>query len=218
MNTVVSKPIVVMPLERKDGTFALRLCLSQGELSIGMMRRVMDVMTAYGLPTLRATTGQRMNLEGVPAHKVDEIVAALGTAVSKCPPGVSVCPGSMQCKYGRQQTRELGRELSVLLKENGPYPFKVKTGVSGCGFGCGLSFVRDIGLVGKSVGWDLYFGGSATFSPGLGVALGKKLSEGEVLDRVRKALAFYKENGRKGERTGRMVRRLGHEAVAESLK
>ncbi len=217
MNTV-SESITIMPLERKDGTFALRLCLSQGELSIGMMRRVMDVMTAYGLPTLRATTGQRMNLEGVPANKVDEIVDALGTAVSKCPPGVCVCPGSMQCKYGRQQTRELGRELSVLLKENGPYPFKVKTGVSGCSFGCGLSFVRDIGLVGKNAGWDLYFGGSATFNPGLGILLGSKLDANEVLDAVRKALIFYRENGKKGERTSRMLRRLGREAVAQSLK
>ena len=64
-----SKPVVVMPVERKNGTFALRLCLSQGELSFDMMKRVMDVMTTYDLPTLRATTGQRMNLEGIPKDK-----------------------------------------------------------------------------------------------------------------------------------------------------
>jgi len=217
MNTV-SEPIVVMPVERTNGTFALRLCLNQGELSLAMMRRVVDVMTAYNLPTLRATTGQRMNLEGVPKDRLEEIAAALGTAVTKCPAGVSVCPGSMQCRYGRQQTRELGRLLSDLLKENGPYPFKVKTGVSGCSFGCGLSFVRDIGLVGKNAGWDLYFGGSATFNPGLGILLGSKLDAHEVLDAVRKALIFYRENGKKGERTSRMIRRLGRETVAESLK
>lgn len=218
MNTVISNPLLVMPMKREDGTFALRLCLNQGELSLDMMRRVMDVMDAYGLPALRATTGQRMNLEGVPADRVDEIAAALGTVTAKCPPGVSVCPGSAQCKYGRQETRELGRRLSDLLRENGPYPFKVKTGVSGCSFGCGLSFVRDIGLVGKNAGWDLYFGGSATFNPGLGIRLGTKLGADEVLDSVGKALAFYREHGRKGERIGRLVRRLGHEKVAESLK
>lgn len=218
MDPIASKPIVVMPVARKDGTYALRLCLSQGELSLGMVQRVMDVMTTYGLPTLRATTGQRMNLEGIPGDKVDEIAAALGTVVSKCPPGVSVCPGNVECKYARQETRELGRKLADLLKDNGPYPFKVKTGVSGCSFGCGLSFVRDIGLVGKSSGWDLYFGGSATFNPGLGILLGTKLGVDEVLDSVRKALIFYKENGKKGERTSRMIRRLGHEIVIEALK
>jgi len=218
MDTLVSEPVTIMLVERKDGTYALRLCLSQGELSIGMMRRVMDVMATYNLATLRATTGQRMNLEGIPKDKVDEIAAALGTVVSKCPPGVSVCPGSAQCRYARQETRELGRRLSYLLKETGPYPFKVKTGVSGCSFSCGLSFVRDIGLVGKNSGWDIYFGGSGTFNPGLGILLGTKLGVEEALDAVRKALIFYKENGKKGERTSRMLRRLGREAVAESLK
>lgn len=218
MNTPLSTPLVVMPVERTDGTYALRLCLNQGELSPGMLRRVMDVMDAYGLPALRATTGQRMNLEGIPKEKVDEIAAALGTVVSKCPPGVSVCPGKTQCRYARQETRELGRRLSDLLKENGPYPFKVKTGVSGCSFGCGLSFVRDIGLVGKNAGWDLYFGGSATFNPGLGILLGAKLGSDDVLAKVRQTLILYKENGRQGERTSRMVRRLGREAVAEALK
>jgi NAD(P)H-nitrite reductase large subunit len=72
--------------------------------------------------------------------------------------------------------------------------------------------------VGKSSGWDLYFGGSATFNPGLGMLLGTKLSADEVLDSVRKGLSFYKENGKKGERIGRMVRRIGHEIVAEALK
>lgn len=218
MNTVDSEPLTVMPLTRKDGTYALRLCLSQGELSIGMMRRVLDVMAAHGLTTLRATTGQRMNLEGVPKDRLGEIVAALGTAVEKCPPGVSVCPGRAQCRYGKQDTRELGKRLTSLVKDNGPYPFKVKSGVSGCSFGCGLSFVRDIGLVGKVSGWDLYLGGSATTRPGLGVLLGSGLTEGQVLEAVRKALAFYKESGRRHERIGRMVQRLGHEAVAEILK
>ena len=218
MNTVDSEPLTVMPVARKDGTYALRLCLSQGELSIGMMRRVMDVMDANGLTKLRATTGQRMNLEGVPKDRLDEIVAALGTAVEKCPPGVSVCPGGAQCRYGKQETRELGIRLTSLVKENGPYPFKVKSGVSGCSFGCGLSFVRDIGLVGKVAGWDLYLGGSATTRPGPGVLLGSGLTESQVLEAVLKALAFYKENGRKRERIGRMVQRLGHETVAEILK
>ena len=218
MDTIVTESIIVMPVERKDGTYALRLCLSQGELSIGMMRRVLDVMAAHGLTTLRATTGQRMNLEGVPKDRLGEIVAALGTAVEKCPPGVSVCPGGAQCRYGKQETRELGKRLTTLVKENGPYPFKVKSGVSGCSFGCGLSFVRDIGLVGKVAGWDLYLGGSATTRPGLGVLLGSGLTEDDVLEAVRKALAFYKEHGRKRERIGRMVQRLGHEAVTEILK
>jgi NAD(P)H-nitrite reductase large subunit len=207
-----------MPVERKNGTYALRLCLNQGELSIGMMQRVMDVMAKYGLTTLRATTGQRMNLEGVPADRLDEVVAALGTRVEKCPPGVSVCPGGAECKYGMQETRELGNMLTALIKANGPYPFKIKAGVSGCRMGCGLSFVRDIGLVASARGWKLYFGGVAVGAPAPGVLLGSDLSHEQVLELVTRGLAFYRENGKKRERIGAMVQRLGHEAVAEALK
>jgi NAD(P)H-nitrite reductase large subunit len=213
-----SAPLAVMPVERKDGTYALRLCLSQGEMTIGMVKRVMEAMDHFNLTTLRATTGQRMNLEGIPKDRLDEVVAALGTAVEKCPPGVSVCPGGGICKYGVQETRELGRKLEAVIKQNGPYPFKIKSGVSGCRMGCGLSFVRDIGLVSRAKGWDLYFGGSAVGTPTPGVLLGSALSSEEVVNIVTRALAFYKENAHKRERIGKMVQRLGHEAVSAALR
>ncbi len=169
MDTIVSEPIVVMPVERKDGTYALRLCLNQGELTPGMMKRVMEVMTKLDLSALRATTGQRMNLEGIAKDRLDEVVAALGSSVAMCPPGVSVCPGGSICKYGIQETRALGDKLLAVIKENAPYPFKVKSGVSGCKMACGLSFVRDIGLVGRAKGWELYFGGSAMSKASVGI-------------------------------------------------
>jgi NAD(P)H-nitrite reductase large subunit len=213
-----SAAITVMPVERKDGTYTLRLCLCQGEMTFGMIKRVMEVMGVFNLTTLRATTGQRMNLEGIPKDRLEEVVAALGTAVEKCPPGVSVCPGGGICKYGVQESRELGKKLEAVIKQNGPYPFKIKSGVSGCRMGCGLSFVRDIGLVARPKGWDLYFGGSAVGTAAPGVLLGNGLDSDEILDIVTRALAFYKENALKRERIGKMVQRLGHEAVSAALR
>lgn len=218
MEKSTSDALTVMPVKRKDGTYALRLCLTQGEMTLGMVKRVMDVMTAFQLPTLRATTGQRMNLEGIPAERLDEVVAALGTAVEKCPPGVSVCPGGGVCTLGMQETRALGTRLEAVVKAGGPYPFKIKSGVSGCSMGCGLSFVRDIGLVARRAGWDLYYGASAVGSASPGVLLGSALNEEQVLELVTRALAYYKENGRKRERIGRMVQRLGSETVLAALQ
>jgi NAD(P)H-nitrite reductase large subunit len=218
MENITSELIAVMPIERKDGTYALRLCLNQGLLTPGMTRSVLTIMETYPEITLRATTGQRMNLENIPKDKLDEIVAVLGTSIPKCPPGVSVCPGSDQCKYGQLPTREFGDRLLDLIKANAPYPFKIKSGVSGCGMACGLSFVRDIGLVAKSKGWDVLYGGSAKHRAGPGIPLAKAVSEDEALTLIEKGLSFYKENGRQGERIGMMVRRLGREAVADELK
>lgn len=214
----VSEPILVMPVERKDGTYALRICVNQGLLTLGMMKRIMDVMEKHELPSLRSTTGQRFNLEGIPAAKLDEIVGELGTAIDKCPPGISVCPGGAQCKYAKQPTRQIGDRLLDLIKANGPYPFKIKSGVSGCGLGCGLSYVRDIGLIGSAKGWNVHFGGSAIHRAGVGPRLGKGVSEDEALALIEKALAYYKENGRKFERTGSMLKRIGEEGLLEAVK
>ncbi len=217
MDTIVSEPVVVMPVKRKDGTYALRMCVNQGVLTPGMLKRVMDVMTKYELSALRATTGQRFNLEGIAEDQLDAVVGELGTSVKVCPPSVSVCPGGDVCRYGVQATRELGDKLLELVKENGPYPFKIKTGVSGCGMACGLSYVRDIGVVGTKKGWTLCYGGSAGRLAHLGVELGRELTSEEVLEIVARGLTFYKKNGVKRERIGIMVRRLGHEAIAAAL-
>lgn len=218
MEAIVSEPLIVMPIERKDNTYALRLCLNQGLLTPGMTRSIMTLMETYPGITLRATTGQRMNLEGIPKDKLDEVVSTLGTTVPMCPPGVSVCPGSELCKYGRQETRDLGDRLLALIKANGPYPFKVKSGVSGCAMGCGLSYVRDIGLVGLAKGWNVYFGGSARHHAAPGILLAKTVTADEALSVIEKALIYYRNTAKKGERIGMMVRRLGHEEVADTLK
>jgi NAD(P)H-nitrite reductase large subunit len=174
-------------------------------------------MDRFGLTDLRATTGQRLNLEGVPADRLDEVVEALGKRVAKCPPGISVCSGGAVCKYGKQETREIASRLLGVLKSNAPYPFKVKSGVSGCGMACGLSFVRDIGLVGGAHGWTVLYGGSARHRAAPGLVLAKGVGADEALALIDRGLAYYKEHGKKGERLGMMVRRLGSEAVLAAL-
>lgn len=213
-----TEAIKVMPIERLDGTHCLRLCVDQGLLTTDMTRRVLEIMEAHPGVTLRATTGQRMNLEGIPSDKVDEIIAKLGTPIPKCPPHISVCAGGGLCKYAQLETRDFGFRLKKLIMDNGPYPFKVKSGVSGCGMGCAMSFVRDIGLVAKAKGWDVLYGGSAKHRAAPGLRIAKSVTEDEALAAIEKGLVFYKENARQGERIGMLVRRLGHDVVSEALK
>jgi NAD(P)H-nitrite reductase large subunit len=218
MDNIVSESLVVSPVKRKDGTYSLRLCINQGQLTVGMLKTVMDTMAKFNLTSLRATTGQRMNLEGIPEAQLGEVVASLGTAVEKAPPGLSVCSGAGVCLYGVQESRAVGDKILALVKENGPYPFKVKSGVSGCKLACGLSFIRDIGLVGAPKGWDVYFGGAATRNAGVGIQLGKNVSEDEALSLIGKALVYYRENGRKRERTSGTIKRLGADALLAAVK
>lgn len=218
MDKIEAEKITVAPVERKNGTYALRLCLVHGQLTAGMMKTVMETMTRFNLTSLRATTGQRMNLEGIPKDKLNEVIESLGVAVEKTPPGVSVCTGAGICKYGMQESYGMADKLLAVVKANGPYPFKVKSGVSGCKMACGMSFVRDIGMVGGPKGWEVHFGGSPRKDAGLGIMLGSQLSQDDAIKLAEKALLFYKENGRKRERTSGLLRRLGAEAVLEAVK
>ncbi|WP_291326247.1 nitrite reductase [Desulfovibrio sp. UCD-KL4C] len=218
MNNIVSEQLIVKPIKRKDGTYVLRLCVNQGQLTIGMLKNIMETMTEFNLTSLRATTGQRMNLEGIPDAKLDEVIASLGVAIEKPLPEITVCTGAGICMYGVQETRSMGDKILSLLKENGPYPFKIKTGVSGCKMSCGLSYVRDIGLIGGPKGWDVYFGGAAARNAGVGILLGKAVSSEDALNLIAKALVFYRENGKKRERTSGMVNRLGADEVLAALK
>lgn len=86
MEDIVSEPLIFMPIERKDNTYALRLCLNQGLLTPGMTRTIMTLMESYPGITLRATTGQRMNLEGIPKESLEEVAATLGSSIPMCPP------------------------------------------------------------------------------------------------------------------------------------
>jgi len=217
MENMESEAMNVMPVKRKDGTYAVRLCLHQGLFNRAAMKTVQDVMDTFGLTDLRVTTGQRLNLEGVPADKLDSVLKSLGNQVEKCPPGISVCAGGALCKYGKQETREITDRLLAVLKSNAPYPFKVKSGVSGCAMACGLSFVRDLGLIGGAKGWTVLYGGAARHRAAPGLTLAKGVSADEALELIEKGLAYYKENGRKGERLGMMVRRLGSENVLDAL-
>ncbi len=216
MNTTQAKPLTIWPVERKDGSYAVRICLNQGEMSLDLLQRLSGLMDQYAF-TLRVTTAQRLNLAGVSKEQVEEIAEALGAVVRKCAPGVSVCTGAGVCRMGVQETGAISDTLVAVIQENGPYPFKIKSGVSGCKMSCGLSHVRDIGLVAGVKGWDLYFGGCATAHAAPGILLGKALTEEEAMRLVARGLVFYRENGKKRERIGGMVRRLGAEAVTAAL-
>ncbi|NDV25255.1 nitrite reductase [Desulfovibrio sp. JC010] len=218
MDNIVAESLTAMPVERKDGTYALRIPLDQGKCTPGMMKTVMETMAKFDLTSVRVTTGQRLNLEGIPKEKLDEVIASLGTKIDKVPPTVGVCTGVGVCKYGVQDSRGMGKKLLAVIKANGPYPFKIKSGVSGCKMVCAFSNVRDIGLVGTPKGWDVLFGGGAARNVRAGVKIGTKLADDEALALIEKALDFYKENGRKRERISGLIDRLGEEALLEAVK
>jgi NAD(P)H-nitrite reductase large subunit len=88
---------------------------------------------------------------------------------------------------------------------------KMKMAVSGCQLNCSESVVRDIGRVGKAEGWTLMIGGNVGPKPRLATELTDALDDEAALALVERLVAFYRDNGKKGERLGKMVARTGME-------
>nr|WP_284710729.1 hypothetical protein [Desulfovibrio aminophilus] len=140
----------------------------------------------------------------------------MGGGEAHCPHYVQACPGRDGCAHSLADGQGLGRELEALLADM-DLPAKVKAGVSSCPRSCAESLVRDLGLVGRSSGWSLYFGGNAGMRPRVGDLLAGKLSAVEALGLSRRVLEFYAREGKEKERTARFVERIGLDAVREGV-
>ena len=195
-------------------TFKPRMPL--GRLDRDLLERMAQVVREYDIPVVRATAGQRLLLAGIRPGDWEAVAAALGGPEAVCPHYVQACPGQPACSFGLADSLGLGAELETMLAGM-DLPAKVKAGVSACPRSCGESLVRDLGLVGRSSGWSLYFGGNAGARPRVGDLLANKLSTQEALGLAGRVLAFYQAQGKPRERTARFVERMGLDAVREAV-
>ena len=79
------------------------------------------------------------------------------------------------------------------------------------------SYVRDIGIIGKKIGWIVTFGGNSGGRPRIADVLAENISKEDALELVKKSLGFYRDNGKKKERTARFVERVGIEEIKKHL-
>lgn len=174
------------------------------------LEQIASVARQYNVPFLKITGAQRIAFAGHDLEKVDEILRAMGQSSGpKKPPGIhyiQACPGLSWCKYGRQDSLGLGRQIETLFLGR-ELPAKTKVGISGCQFNCCESFLRDIGVYGTTKGWNLVFGGNGGGAPRIGDVVGEGLNDDEVLGLIERCLAYYKSRARELERTGRLMRR-----------
>ncbi len=195
-------------------TFKPRMPL--GRLDRGLLEGLARVVREHDIPVVRATAGQRLLLAGIRPGDWDAVAAALGGPEAACPHYVQACPGRPACSFGLGDSLGIGADLEAMLAGL-DLPAKVKAGVSACPRSCGESLVRDLGLVGRSSGWSLYFGGNAGARPRIGDLLAGKLSAQEALRLAGRVLEFYRAEGKEKERTARFVERMGLEAVREAV-
>lgn len=207
-------------LQRDKKTYAVVPRTPVGLIKPEHLEAIAKVVRKYDIPIIKITSGQRLALVGMQEDEVEYIWQELnmdaGKATELCLHYVQACPGTAVCRYGMQDSLGLGMELEDLFAPM-ELPAKVKIGVSGCPMCCGESYVRDVGVVGKKSGWIVTFGGNSGGRPRVADVLAEKLDKDEAIDLVRRCLEYYRENGKKKERTARFIERTGIEAMKKAL-
>ena len=207
-------------LQRDKTTYAIVPRTPVGLVRPEDLEVIAEVARKYNIPVIKITSGQRFALVGMQKEDVDSIWEDLnmdvGKATELCLHYVQACPGTTVCKYGVQDSLELGMEIEKFFTGM-DLPAKVKIGVSGCPFCCGESFVRDIGIFGKKKGFTFIVGGSSARRPRIGDVLIESLSEEKVIDLTKKTLEYYRSKAKKRERMARFVDRIGIENMQEAI-
>jgi NAD(P)H-nitrite reductase large subunit len=207
-------------LQRDKETYAIVPHLPLGLITPAQLRKIADVAEKYQTAALKITSAARIAIVGLKEEDIDQAWKDLGmnpgAAVGLCVRSIKACPGNTLCRLGQQDALAMGAELDTLY-HGLPLPGKLKMGVSGCLNQCAESSVKDLGLVGKAKGWTILVGGNAASRARIGVTLSEDLSSEKTLATCARVIAYFKENGKKGERMGRFIDRVGFETFKAAV-
>ena len=205
---------------QKDGTYSVVPRMWGGTTNAAELRRIADVVDKYKIPTVKVTGGQRMDLLGVKKEDLPGVWRDLdmpsGHAYAKALRTVKTCVGSEWCRFGVQDSTNMGIELEKDLWRMYA-PHKVKLAVSGCPRNCAEATIKDVGVIGVDSGWEIYVAGNGGIKAEVAQFLCKVKTREEVLEYAGAFLQLYREEGRYLDRTVHYVARVGLDYVKERV-
>ncbi len=207
-------------LQRDKKTYAIAPHIPCGITSPAQLRTIADVAEKYDCQALKLTSAARIAIIGLQEEDIDQIWADLGMvpghAVGLCVRSIKVCPGTDYCRLGLQDSLAMGMRLDDRY-HGMELPNKMKMGVSGCTNNCAENCIKDIALMGKKTGWTVTAGGNGAKKPRLADHIAEDLDDDAALTMVDRIIDYYRENGKKGERIGQMIDRLGLETFKPAI-
>ena len=187
-----------------------------GETTADELRRIADVVDKYKIPTVKVTGGQRIDLLGVKKEDLPgvwkDIGMPSGHAYAKALRTVKTCVGSEWCRFGTQDSTQMGKDLERALWRMYA-PHKVKLAVCGCPRNCAEAGIKDVGVIGVDSGWEIYVAGNGGIKTEVAQFLVKVKTAAEVLEYSGAFLQLYREEGWYLERTVHYVSRVGLDHV-----
>ncbi|MFN3415338.1 MAG: nitrite reductase large subunit NirB [Caldimonas sp.] len=205
---------------QKDGTYSVVPRMWGGETTADELRRIADVVDKYKIPTVKVTGGQRIDLLGVRkedlVHVWHDLGMPSGHAYAKALRTVKTCVGSEWCRFGTQDSTQMGKDLERALWRMYA-PHKVKLAVSGCPRNCAEAGIKDVGVIGVDSGWEIYIAGNGGIKTEVAQFLVKVRTPQEVLEYSGAFLQLYREEGWYLERTCHYVGRVGLDHVKKKV-
>jgi nitrite reductase (NADH) large subunit len=200
---------------QKDGTYSVIPRMWGGVTSAKELRAIADVSDKYGIPTVKVTGGQRIDLLGVPKEQLPAVWRDLneagmvsGHAYGKALRTVKTCVGSEWCRFGTQDSTAMGIALEKMTWGSW-HPHKVKLAVSGCPRNCAEATIKDFGVVAVDNGWELHVGGNGGIKVRVTDFLCKVSTDEEVLEYCGAFLQLYREEAHYLDRTAPWIERVG---------
>jgi nitrite reductase (NADH) large subunit len=204
-----------------DGTFSVVPRIYGGVTTPQELRRIADVAAKHNVPMVKLTGGQRIDLLGIPKHKLPEVWQDLGIpsghAYTKAFRTCKTCVGTQFCRYGLGDSTALGIKIEKRF-QGIESPHKMKLAASGCPRNCAESTTKDIGVVAIGGGkWEIYIGGAAGSRVRKGDVLCTVDSHDDALLYMGRFMQYYRENAKYMERTYDFVERLGIDLLRQIL-
>ncbi|WP_424986449.1 nitrite reductase large subunit NirB [Microbulbifer sp. S227A] len=208
---------------QKDGTFSVVPRMWGGITNPTELRAIADAAEKYGVPTVKVTGGQRIDLLGVRGEDLPSIWADLnnaglvsGHAYSKGLRTVKTCVGTDHCRFGTQDSTGLGIKLEKLLWGSWT-PHKVKLAVSGCPRNCAEATCKDVGIICVDSGYQVSVGGAAGMDLKETERLADAATEEEAIELTVAFVQLYRENAKYLDRAYKWVAKVGLDWVRERV-
>ena len=200
---------------QKDGTYSVMPRMWGGITTPAELRAIADAAEKYGVPTVKVTGGQRIDLLGVrkedlPAiwYDLNQAGMVSGHGYTKGLRTVKTCVGSDWCRFGTQDSTGLGIKLEKILWGSWT-PHKVKLGVSGCPRNCAEATCKDVGVICVDSGYEISVAGAAGMDVKETEPLAKAATEEEAIAIVAAFIQLYRENAKYLDRAYKWVAKVG---------
>jgi len=205
---------------QKDGTFSVIPQMKGGVTNASELRRIADVADKYAVPMVKVTGGQRIDLLGIRKEDLVGVWKDLGMnsghAYGKSIRTVKTCVGSEFCRFGTQNSTQMGIDLETMLA-NMWSPHKVKLAVSGCPRNCAESGIKDVGIIAVESGWELHIGGNGGMKTEVAKFLVKVRTAEEVKEYTGAFLQLYREEAYYLDRTVHYIERVGMDYIRQRV-